>query len=173
MSCHTYAVLIAKNKLNSVLVSSMAHVLVFDSGVGGLSVVADLRALLPDLHINYVADDDFRPYGDKTALQLKRRLPALIQTLVLLTKPDIVVLACTHYPFLTNVFRRLAPWPVDWLDPAEAIAKRAQFLLKALPPQQPDETGGHDRVELTGEVINPALIRLLSGFGLHMASSNN
>lgn len=33
-------------------------------------------------------------------------------------RTDIVVLACTHYPFLANVFRRLAPWPVDWLDPA-------------------------------------------------------
>ncbi len=40
------------------------------------------------------------------------------------SRTDIVVLACTHYPFLANVFRRLAPWPVDWLDPAEAIARR-------------------------------------------------
>ncbi|MFN3498314.1 MAG: glutamate racemase, partial [Pannonibacter indicus] len=31
-------------------------------------------------------------------------------------RTDIVVLACTHYPFLANVFRRLAPWPVDWID---------------------------------------------------------
>ncbi len=84
-------------------------------------------------------------------------------------RTDIVVLACTHYPFLTNVFRRLAPWPVDWLDPAEAIAKRAQFLLKVMPPQEPDESGGLDKVELTGALNNPALIRLLSGFGLHLA----
>ncbi|MCP6297099.1 hypothetical protein NL457_28155, partial [Klebsiella pneumoniae] len=45
-------------------------------------------------------------------------------------RTDIVVLACTHYPFLANVFRRLAPWPVDWLDPAEAIARRTVSLLK-------------------------------------------
>ena len=43
-------------------------------------------------------------------------------------RTDVVVLACTHYPFLINVFRRLAPWPVDWLDPAEAIARRAMYL---------------------------------------------
>ena len=48
-------------------------------------------------------------------------------------RTDIVVLACTHYPFLANIFRRLAPWPVDWLDPAEAIARRALSLLKPLP----------------------------------------
>ncbi len=46
-------------------------------------------------------------------------------------RTDVVVLACTHYPFLTNVFRRLAPWPVDWLDPAEAIARRTMYLANA------------------------------------------
>ena len=44
-------------------------------------------------------------------------------------RTDIVVLACTHYPFMANVFRRLAPWPVDWLDPAEAIARQARRLV--------------------------------------------
>lgn len=72
----------------------MANILVFDSGVGGLSVVTELRALMPDLHLNYVADDGFRPYGDKTEAALKARLPVLIQSLVLMTKPDAVVLAC-------------------------------------------------------------------------------
>ena len=47
-------------------------------------------------------------------------------------RTDTVVLACTHYPFLANIFRRLAPWPVDWLDPAEAIARRALSLLRPL-----------------------------------------
>ena len=37
---------------------------------------------------------------------------------------DTVVLACTHYPFLVNRMRKMAPWPVDWLDPAEARAAR-------------------------------------------------
>ena len=43
-------------------------------------------------------------------------------------RTDIVVLACTHYPFLANRFRKLAPWPVDWLNPAEAIALQAPGL---------------------------------------------
>ncbi len=46
-------------------------------------------------------------------------------------RTDIVVLACTHYPFLVNRMRKTAPWPVDWLDPAEAIARRALSLLPA------------------------------------------
>lgn len=45
-------------------------------------------------------------------------------------RTDIIVLACTHYPFLIPVLRSLAPWPVDWLDPAEAIARRAFSLLQ-------------------------------------------
>jgi len=72
----------------------MAHILVFDSGVGGLSVVKELRALMPGVYITYVADDEFRPYGDKTEDQLQARLPGLLQTLVLAVNPDIVVIAC-------------------------------------------------------------------------------
>jgi glutamate racemase len=42
---------------------------------------------------------------------------------------DTVVLACTHYPLLMDRLVRLAPWPVDWIDPAPAIARRASDLL--------------------------------------------
>lgn len=44
-------------------------------------------------------------------------------------RTDVVVLACTHYPLLVDAFRRLAPWPVEWIDPAPAIARRADQLL--------------------------------------------
>lgn len=46
-------------------------------------------------------------------------------------RTDTVVLACTHYPLLTARFRALAPWPVDWIDPAPAIARRVADLLRA------------------------------------------
>jgi len=44
-------------------------------------------------------------------------------------RTDAVVLACTHYPLLLDEFKRLAPWPVEWIDPAPAIARRADQLL--------------------------------------------
>ncbi|WP_029031746.1 glutamate racemase [Salinarimonas rosea] len=47
------------------------------------------------------------------------------------TRTDAVVLACTHYPLLVERFVRLAPWPVAWLDPAPAIARRVVSLLGA------------------------------------------
>ena len=44
-------------------------------------------------------------------------------------RTDTVVLACTHYPLLMDRLARLAPWPVDWIDPASAIARRVADLL--------------------------------------------
>lgn len=80
-------------------------------------------------------------------------------------RTDIVVLACTHYPFLANRFRRIAPWPVDWLDPAEAIARQLVRVLGEGAAKSPSD---HlpDRAEFTSRPHDPALVRLLAGFGL-------
>lgn len=44
-------------------------------------------------------------------------------------RTDMIVLACTHYPLLLERFRKLAPWPVSWIDPAPAIARRMVHLI--------------------------------------------
>ena len=44
-------------------------------------------------------------------------------------RTDTIVLACTHYPLLSERFKALAPWPVAWIDPAPAIARRAAHVL--------------------------------------------
>jgi glutamate racemase len=44
-------------------------------------------------------------------------------------RTDTIVLACTHYPLLLDRLNHLAPWPVDWIDPAPAIARRVVNLL--------------------------------------------
>lgn len=72
----------------------MGHALIFDSGVGGLSVSAEIRKRLPDLQQTYAADDIFRPYGEKTAAQLRARLPGLLWELSEAVNPDLVVIAC-------------------------------------------------------------------------------
>ncbi len=79
-------------------------------------------------------------------------------------KTDIVVLACTHYPFMANIFRRLAPWPVDWLDPAEAIARRARSLV----PQVADAVhpDNLDFAVFTSGAPDFPTRRLMQGFGL-------
>jgi glutamate racemase len=55
-------------------------------------------------------------------------------------RTDTVVLACTHYPLLLDRLVRLAPWPVDWIDPAAAIARRVADLL-GLPGSEVDHAG--------------------------------
>ncbi len=47
-------------------------------------------------------------------------------------RTDAVVLACTHYPLLRDRLERLAPWPVTFIDPAPAIARRVDVVLAAL-----------------------------------------
>jgi glutamate racemase len=78
---------------------------------------------------------------------------------------DIVVLACTHYPFLVNRMRKTAPWPVDWIDPAEAIARRALSLLG----EKRGASGAHpgeDIAVFTSGAADFATRRLMQGFGL-------
>ena len=45
-------------------------------------------------------------------------------------RTDCIVLACTHYPLLIAQLERVAPWPVEWIDPAPAIARRTDQGLR-------------------------------------------
>ncbi len=251
-------------------------VLVFDSGLGGLSVVRAIRGLMPDLPLVYVADDAGFPYGDMAAGDLTAHVVSAIDraiaefepsavviacntasTLVLeplrsrhalpfvgtvpaikpaaeqtrsgvisvLATPgtierdytrdliarfaadchvrlvgaptlaklaedhlhhvtvdpdlirdqispcfqeidgrrtDIVVLACTHYPFLIDMMRNAAPWPVEWLDPAPAIAHRLADVVGV----RKTDRKSPDRISFTsGRLIDGAIVRLFAGFG--------
>lgn len=78
-------------------------------------------------------------------------------------RTDTVVLACTHYPLLLERFRRVAPWPVDWLDPAPAIARRVADLLR---DRRPSPANGTQAIEFTsGRTPPPALATMLASFG--------
>jgi len=257
----------------------MPSVLTFDSGLGGLSVLGELRRLLPDHRHVYLADDAGFPYGDRTEADLEarletvigaalphlrpsvvviacntastlalaslrkrfpvpfvgtvpavkpaaagsrsrmisvlatpgtiarsytrdliathagdaavtlvgsRRLAALVERELLDDPPadeeilaevapcfvtaedgrrtDVVVLACTHYPLLLPRLRALAPWPVDWLDPAPAIARQAARLLHGSDGGIPSDGEAH--LLATGSLVDaPAAARLLDRFG--------
>lgn len=69
-------------------------ILVFDSGVGGLSVLAHIRQALPKASIVYAADNAGYPYGTKTEAEIAARVPALLGRLVERYHPRIVVIAC-------------------------------------------------------------------------------
>ena len=260
----------------------MTRALVFDSGVGGLTIADELRKAAPAWTVDYAADSGFFPYGVKTDAELRARLPGLCAELVRIARPDvlviacntastlsladirarvsipvvgtvpaikpaaertrsglvsvlatpgtvkrqytrdlihqwaskchvrlvgsdrlaalaelymrdgfvdeevvrdeiapcfveqdgvrtdIVVLACTHYPFLVNRMRKTAPWPVDWLDPAEAIARRALSLVAKSSAEDFREASGAepDLAMFTSGRAEFATRRLMQGFGL-------
>ena len=69
-------------------------ILVFDSGLGGLTVFREVAKVRPDAHYIYVADDAFFPYGSHGEAVLVERVCAVVGELVASHRPDIVVLAC-------------------------------------------------------------------------------
>jgi glutamate racemase len=70
------------------------RVLIFDSGLGGLTVFAPIAELRPDADLVYVADDAFFPYGGLPEAALVERVVALMDDLVAAYAPDLVVIAC-------------------------------------------------------------------------------
>jgi len=236
-------------------VASPPTILIFDSGLGGLTVLREIVGARPDAHYVYVADDAFFPYGHHSEEQIIARVVPLVGELIVAHTPDLVViacntastlvmshlrhayqvpfvgtvpaikpacassktkrvsvlgtkgtvkreytkrlihdfakgcevtlvgsaelaalaesalsgnevsdedisaelapcfvdagdaartdtvvLACTHYPLLLDRLIKLAPWPVDWIDPAPAIARRVVDLLGA-PGLEADHAG--------------------------------
>lgn len=263
--------------------SELKPVLVFDSGIGGLTVLREARVLMPERGFIYVADDAGFPYGNWGEVELKERILSLFDRLLNLYDPevcviacntaftlagadlraafpqmtfigtvpaikpaaertrsglvsvlatpgtvkraytrdliqsfaskchvrlvgsenlarmaesyirgeaiddadilaeiepcfieqdgrrtDIVVLACTHYPFMANLFRRFAPWPVDWLDPAEAISRRARSLVPQV--KDAEHPDGFDFAVFTSGKPDFSTRRLMQGFGLSVST---
>ncbi len=70
------------------------HLLVFDSGIGGLGVVREIRRLQPGARISYLADNGFFPYGEKPDALLLAHIVGLIGKAIAFLKPDAVVVAC-------------------------------------------------------------------------------
>jgi len=68
--------------------------LIFDSGVGGLSVLRPIRALVPTAPIVYAADSAGFPYGVKSSAEIEARVPALLGRLAERFDPELIVIAC-------------------------------------------------------------------------------
>ena len=69
-------------------------ILVFDSGLGGLTVFAEIVAARPDADYVYAADDAAFPYGRLGEAALLARVGAVMKELVAAYRPDLVVIAC-------------------------------------------------------------------------------
>ncbi len=69
-------------------------ILLFDSGVGGLSVLAALRQQLPDAPVIYAADNAGLPYGSKSEAQIAARVSGLLGRMTERLHPRLVCIAC-------------------------------------------------------------------------------
>jgi glutamate racemase len=84
-------------------------------------------------------------------------------------RTDVVVLACTHFPLLIDVMRRVAPWPVAFVDPAPAIARRLDSLLH--PGLRSESPGLGAAIFTSGAPPRPDLEKALLQYGLTFTPS--
>ena len=114
------------------------RVLVFDSGMGGLTVAREIAALAPQLDIVYAADSGFFPYGDKSDAALKARVPTVAAKLVEACDPDVFVIACnTASTLALDDVRAVLDIPVvgtvPAIKPAAARSETGTIGLLATP----------------------------------------
>jgi glutamate racemase len=116
----------------------MKRALVFDSGVGGLSVLDAIVGAGAPLSIDYAADNAWLPYGEKSDDALRARVPALIGALVRAWEPDAVVIACnTASTIALDAVRAQVRIPVVGvvppIKPAAALTKSGVIGVLATP----------------------------------------
>lgn len=114
------------------------HVLVFDSGLGGLSIVSKLRAALPDICISYLGDNALFPYGELDKLRLVRRIVDLLSEAADSKAIDLIIIACnTASTAALEALRAKINIPivgvVPAIKPAAALSQKKIIGLIATP----------------------------------------
>jgi len=112
------------------------NLLVFDSGIGGLGVVAEIRRIQPQASITYLADNGFYPYGEKPDDSLIARILQTIGQGIALIQPDAIVIACnTASTVALSHLREAYPLPfigcVPPIKPAAAASRTCHIGLLA------------------------------------------
>ncbi len=118
--------------------NSNPRILVFDSGVGGLSVAQEIQQKLPFAPLVYASDNAFFPYGTKGELELIARVDAVFHALIARYPVDIIVVACNTastlaLPHIRNHFSQPTVGVVPAIKPAAAQTKSNVIGLLATP----------------------------------------
>lgn len=111
-----------------------APILLFDSGVGGLTVLAELRKLLPDAPVIYAADLAGLPYGEKTEAEIAARVAGLLGRMSERFRPRLITIACnTASTIALGMVREVLHVPivgtVPAIKPAAALTKTGTIGL--------------------------------------------
>lgn len=145
-------------------------VLVFDSGVGAISIAREIRALLPGLTLHFGIDNGFFPYGDKTEQQLRPRIVDTAGRMMARSRADILVVGCNTastlaLPQLREVLAQPVVGVVPAVKPAAAASSSGTIALIATEGTV-NRKYTHDLIEEFAngaQVINvpaPELVRL-------------
>ena len=102
-------------------------ILVFDSGLGGLTVLREIVKSRPDAHYVYVADDAFFPYGHHGEDEIIARVVPLIGEWIAARSPDLVVIACnTASTLVMSHLRERYPVPFVGTVPTKGTSYRSR-----------------------------------------------
>lgn len=97
--------------------ATLAPIGVFDSGAGGLSVLRQIHALLPNESLLYAADTAHIPYGDKTPAYVRERVNHVAESLVGLGAKALVVACNTATAAAVESLRQRFAMPVIGMEP--------------------------------------------------------
>ena len=101
------------------IVKQSPTVLVFDSGIGGLSIYNEIYSKMPNLHYIYAFDNEGFPYGDKSSEYLIARVNRIIATILQSYSIDLAVIACnTASTICLPSLRTNFPFPIVGVVPA-------------------------------------------------------
>jgi len=100
-------------------------VAVFDSGVGGISVLQHIHALLPNEQLLYVADSKYAPYGNKTSAEIQARCVEITDFLIANHAKAIVVACNTATAAAIDMMREKYALPIVGMEPAVKPAATA------------------------------------------------
>jgi glutamate racemase len=109
-------------------------ILLFDSGIGGLTVLAELRKLLPQAPVIYVADTAGLPYGEKTEAEIAARVTGLLGRLSERYRPRLICIACNTASTIAlgmvrDVLRVPIVGTVPAIKPAAALTRTGMIGL--------------------------------------------
>jgi glutamate racemase len=98
---------------------------VMDSGVGGISVLKHIHALLPHEHLMYVADSKYAPYGNKTPAEITNRCMIVADYLIAQDVKALVVACNTATAAAIDELRKTFDIPIIGMEPAVKPAAEA------------------------------------------------
>lgn len=114
------------------------RILVFDSGVGGLSIFREIQKKLPFASLIYASDNAFFPYGIKGEAELISRVDIILRKIINAHPADIIVVACNTastltLPHIRLNFEQSVVGVVPAIKPAAARSKSQIIGLLATP----------------------------------------